>query len=98
MLIIMHMKPRDATRGVEPCLRPTPFFFRRPGSNLTGYFIAFRSRHDFGQTRCFGYPGALVTCHPDIPSLAQLQANREGALFSPRLILFREGLSIVSGN
>ena len=51
-----------------------------------------------GQTRCFSYPRALVACHSDIPSLAQFQANREGTLFGPGLIIFREGLCIASGN
>jgi hypothetical protein len=49
-------------------------------------------------TRCFGFPSALVARHSDIPSLAQLQANREGTLFGPCLILFREGLRIGRGN
>ena len=40
---------------------------------------------------------ALIARH-DIPALAQLQANREGTLFGPGLVLFREDLYIVSGN
>ena len=37
-----------------------------------------------------GYPGALIARHSDIPSLAQLQANREGTLFGPGLIILCE--------
>jgi hypothetical protein len=43
-------------------------------------------------------PIALIARHSDIPALAQLQTNREGALFGPGLILFCEDLYIVSGN
>ena len=42
--------------------------------------------------------GDLIACHSDIPTLAQFQANREGTLFGPGLILFREDLHILSGN
>ena len=41
---------------------------------------------------------ALIPRHADTPALAQLQANREGALFGPGLIIFREGLRISSGS
>lgn len=43
-------------------------------------------------------PNVSVPCHSDSPTLAQLQANREGTLFGPGLILFREDLYILSGN
>ena len=95
MLMIVRMKPRDAVHEMALGFVQRPLF-SASRKQPTGCFIAFRSRR--GQTRCFSYPGALVACHPDLPSLAQLQANREGTLFGPRLIIFREGLRIVSGN
>ena len=49
-------------------------------------------------TRCLRLPRALIPRHSDSPTFAQFQANREGALFGPGLILFREDLYILSGN
>ena len=49
-------------------------------------------------TRCLRLPRALIPRHSDSPTFAQFQANREGALFGPGLILFCEDLYIVSGN
>ena len=42
--------------------------------------------------------GDLIGRHSDIPTLPQLKADREGALFGPGLILFREDLYILGGN
>jgi hypothetical protein len=43
-------------------------------------------------------PGDLVACYLGIPAFAQLEANREGTLFGPGPILFRENLHILRGN
>src|SRR5262245_23624163 len=72
-----------AKRHMWPSASSNAFSFRLLGSNRQVASSRFDNGRSRGQTRCFNCLGALVACHPNLPSLAQLQANGERTLFGP---------------
>jgi hypothetical protein len=96
--MIVHMKPCRAMHGGLPGVFASVLLFGAPEQpDRSPHCVPIT--HEFRRhTRSFGYAAALITCHSDIPFLAQFQTNREGTLFGPRLILLRHSLRIVNGN